>query len=224
MIAMPFDFKRRWIRFWMRRAGYGFSGKLAMRLATWAAPPFYGRCRLARISPMGYIAPQATIHHKKLILGNNVFIGDRVLIYQDKEGGEVTIGNKTHLYGDSTLQNGLGGKIKIGNDSHLHPGCQISAYHSSVFIGHGVQVAGNCAFYPYDHGFKSGIPIQDQPLASKGDIRVDDDAWLGYGVIVLSGVRIGKGAVVGAGSVVSHDVPDNAIAAGVPAKFIKLRH
>jgi acetyltransferase-like isoleucine patch superfamily enzyme len=52
---------------------------------------------------------------------------------------------------------------------------------------------------------------------------VDDDAWLGVGVIVLSGVRIGKGAVVGAGAVVTHDVPDGAVVAGVPARIVKMR-
>ena len=50
-----------------------------------------------------------------------------------------------------------------------------------------------------------------------------DDAWLGYGVIVLDGVRIGKGAVVGAGSVVTEDIPDGGIAVGVPARVVKMR-
>ena len=52
---------------------------------------------------------------------------------------------------------------------------------------------------------------------------IEDDAWLGVGVIVLSGVRIGKGAVIGAGAVVSRDVPDGAIAMGVPARVVKMR-
>jgi acetyltransferase-like isoleucine patch superfamily enzyme len=52
---------------------------------------------------------------------------------------------------------------------------------------------------------------------------VEDDAWLGYGVIVLDGVRIGKGAVVGAGAVVTHDIPEGAIAVGVPARVVKMR-
>jgi acetyltransferase-like isoleucine patch superfamily enzyme len=52
---------------------------------------------------------------------------------------------------------------------------------------------------------------------------IGDEAWLGVGVIVLDGVRIGDGAVVGAGSVVIHDVPDGAVAQGVPARVMMLR-
>lgn len=58
---------------------------------------------------------------------------------------------------------------------------------------------------------------------SKGDIVVEDDVWLGYGATVLSGVHIGQGAVVAAGSVVTKDVLPYAIVAGVPAKVIKYR-
>lgn len=59
--------------------------------------------------------------------------------------------------------------------------------------------------------------------ASKGDIIVDDDVWIGYGAIILSGVHIGQGAVIAAGAVVSSDVPPYAIVGGVPAKVIKYR-
>jgi acetyltransferase-like isoleucine patch superfamily enzyme len=60
-------------------------------------------------------------------------------------------------------------------------------------------------------------------LQSKGPIIIGDEAWLSAGVIVLSGVRIGKDAIIGAGSVVTKDVPDGAIASGNPASVIKIR-
>ena len=63
----------------------------------------------------------------------------------------------------------------------------------------------------------------DQNLATKGGIVIEDDAWIGVGTIILDGVRIGNGAVVGAGAVVNDDIPDETIAAGVPARVIKMR-
>ena len=86
-----------------------------------------------------------------------------------------------------------------------------------------MHIASGCAFYSYDHGVAPSLLIGKQPLETKGKILVEDDAWLGFGVIVLSGVHIGKGAVIGAGSVVTHDVPAGAIAVGSPARVIKSR-
>ena len=58
---------------------------------------------------------------------------------------------------------------------------------------------------------------------SKGDIIIDDDVWIGYRSIILSGVHIGQGAVIAAGAVVTKDVPPYTIVGGVPAKVIKYR-
>jgi acetyltransferase-like isoleucine patch superfamily enzyme len=216
-------FENLWTCFWMHYAGLSPFGRIATRLATWFAPPYYGRCYLARLNQKGYIAPSATIYHNNLRLSNNVFIGDRVVIYQDKDGGPVDLGERVHIYGETFIQTGSGGSLEIGSNTHIHPHCQISAYKSPIYIGCDVQIAPNCAFYPYDHSFAPGKLITEQPLQTKGGIIVEDDAWLGFGVIVLDGVRIGKGAVIGAGSVVTYDVPDGAIAVGVPARVVKMR-
>jgi acetyltransferase-like isoleucine patch superfamily enzyme len=105
----------------------------------------------------------------------------------------------------------------------VHPRCILSACKASIRIGSDAQIAPNCAFYPYDHGTAAEEPILKQPLQTKGDIVVGDGAWIGTGVIVLSGVTIGKGAVVAAGAVVTQDVPDGGMAAGVPARLVKMR-
>jgi acetyltransferase-like isoleucine patch superfamily enzyme len=65
--------------------------------------------------------------------------------------------------------------------------------------------------------------IMDQGAYSKGPIRIGDHVWIGTGAIILDGVTIGAGAIIGAGAVVTKDIPENAIAAGVPAKVIRLR-
>ena len=215
--------KSLWVKIWMRRAGLTPSGRMATFLAAWFSPPYKARSYLARLNPRGYVAPSATIHHDSLCLENNVFISDRVVIYQAPNGGPVKIGKGVHIHCDSIIETGSRGSLTIGADTHIQPRCQFSAYIGSIEIGSGVQIAPNCAFYPYDHGFKPDELIKTQPLQTKGGIVIDDDTWLGVGVIVLDGSHIGKGAVIGAGSVVTHDIPDGGIAFGVPARVVKMR-
>jgi len=207
----------------MRNAGLGFRGRLYTRLAILFVPPYYERRQLARLNPQGYIAPSAVIHHADLKLGANIFIDDRVLVFQGEGGGTVELGKAVRLYRDTIIQNGDGGTVKIGENNVIQPRCQFSAYKGPIEIASGAQIAPNCAFYSYDHSFAPGEPIGRQPLKTKGGILVEEDAWLGFGVIVLDGVRIGKGAAIGAGSVVTKDIPDGAIAVGVPAKVVKMR-
>jgi len=212
-----------WSRFWMRFAGLGYFGRIATWLATWFTPPYKERRRLARYNSKGYISPTATIYHDNLKLDTHVFIGDRVTIYQAKNSGSVELGDRVRVYNDTFIETGDGGSLKIGSDTSIQPRCQFSAYKGPIEIGSNVQIAPNCAFYPYDHGILTGELIKNQPLQTKGGIVIEDDVWLGFGAIVLDGVRIGKGAVIGAGAIVTHDVPDGAIAVGVPARVVKLR-
>jgi acetyltransferase-like isoleucine patch superfamily enzyme len=212
-----------WARFWMRYAGLDRRGRMATRLATWSAPPYYARAYLARLCARGYVSPLATIYHRDLRLGSHVFIDDRVLIFQDNRGGAVELEDGVHLYPDTYIQTGSGGSVTIGAHTHVQSRCQFSAYKSAIQIGCGVAIAPNCAFYPYNHGMAAGVRIEEQPLESKGDIVIGDNAWIGTGAIVLSGVRIGKGAIVGAGSVVTTDVPDDSVAVGIPARVVKKR-
>ena len=73
--------------------------------------------------------------------------------------------------------------------------------------------------YPFRRKLLNGNP----EAISKGNIIIEDDVWIGYGVIIMSGVHIGRGSVIGAGSVVTKDLPPYSIACGVPAKVIKYR-
>mgnify|MGYP001824874495 FL=1 len=85
------------------------------------------------------------------------------------------------------------------------------------------MIAANVAIYSYDHGMAPDLPIRRQPITAKGPVTIHKDAWIGVGVIILSGVTIGEGAVVAAGSVVTKNIPAGAIAAGNPARVIKHR-
>jgi acetyltransferase-like isoleucine patch superfamily enzyme len=216
-------FSAAWTFSWMQFAGLRYFGRIATCLATWFAPPYKDRRRLACYNSKGYIAPSATIYRANLQLGANIFIGDRVVIFQNTNGGSVELAERVHLYSDICIEIGDGGSLRIGPDTHIQPRCQFSAYKGPIQIGRSVQIAPNCAFYPYGHSVAPGELIKNQPLQTKGGIIIDDDAWLGFGVVVLDGVRIGKGAVVGAGAVVTCDVPDGAIAVGVPARVVNMR-
>jgi len=207
----------------MRFGGLGLLGRFATRVASLAAPPHKAARSLAYLSKKGYISPSATIFHASCHLGEHILLGDRVLIFQETNGGPVTIGDRVTILRDSILETGQGGTITIGKDAYIHPRCQLNAYITGIEIGTGVLIAANCAFYPHDHGIDSDRPIRSQPLHSRGPIVIGDGAWLGTGVIVLSGVRIGEGAVIGAGAVVTENIIPYGIAVGVPARVVKSR-
>ncbi len=218
-----------WAIFWMRCASLlrstGFSkyGRIPTRLAILFMPPYKARNGLALVNPHGYVSPSAAIHHTDLQLERHVFLGDRVTIFQHKEGGPVRLGERVYLHNDCTIEVDRGGSVEIGAKTHIQPRCQFTSLLAPIQIGRGVQIAPGCAFYSYDHSILPDRLISEQPCETKGAIVIGDDAWLGYGVVVLSGVRIGAGAVIGAGSVVTHNIPDGAIAVGSPARVVKMR-
>jgi UDP-3-O-[3-hydroxymyristoyl] glucosamine N-acyltransferase len=212
-----------WRMAWLERSGPGGFGKLAARLASWDTAPYHGRAFLADLLPEGFIAPTASISQPGLRMGRNVYIGDNVVTTCGNGGGIVELADRVQLYGDTFIETGSGGSIYIGEGTHVQPGCHIHAHLTGIRIGRNVEIASGCGFFSYDHGTEPGTLIMEQPLSTKGEIVIGDGAWLGYRVTVLQGVSIGAGAVIGAGSVVVRDIPENAIAAGVPAKVIKYR-
>lgn len=74
--------------------------------------------------------------------------------------------------------------------------------------------------YPFRVKILQSVPYE---ATTKGDIIVCDDVWIGYGAIIMSGVKIGQGAVIAAGTVVTKDVPPYAVVGGTPAKILKYR-
>lgn len=186
-------------------------------------PPYHQRAFLADLAPRGFIDPDACVNHPDLRLGENVFLGGHVIITRNAEGGPVELEKRVQIYGNSFISTGQGGRILVGELTHIQPGCHLHAHLTEIRIGKEVEIAANCAFYSYDHGMEPGTPVMRQPLTSKGPILIGDGAWLGHGVTVLQGVTIGAGAVIAAGAVVVRDVPENAIAAGVPARVIGRR-
>lgn len=220
---LRFHVLRRWRRFWLARSGAEGFGRVAAWLASRHSLPYHQMSYLAHIHPRGFISPRARVDHPELRLGDHVYLGDGVVVYSTSHGGLVELGDRVHLYGDTFLETGMGGRVIVEEGTHIQPGCHLHAFLSDIRIGKKVEIAPRCGFYCYDHGMAPGVPVMDQPLQTKGPISVGDGAWIGYGVTVLQGVTIGQGAVIAAGSVVVRDIPDNAIAAGAPAKVLKFR-
>jgi acetyltransferase-like isoleucine patch superfamily enzyme len=212
-----------WSRFWMRFADMPVVGPTATRLALIPVAPFRNRYPLATYFAHGFTAPDASIRKSDLTRGDYVYIGSHLTVFRTRDGGEVILGDRVYLNDGIRLETGQGGSIRIEEGTHVQADCQFSAYMGSIRVGKNVQIAPHCAFYPYNHGIAADRSMMEQPLSSRGDIEIQDDAWLGYGVIVLEDVTIGKGAVVGAGSVVKDHVPAMAICAGVPARVIGRR-
>lgn len=91
-----------------------------------------------------------------------------------------------------------------------------------IEIGKNVLFAGYVHITDHSHGYENvEEPIMSQKLISKGPVTIEDDCWLGFGSEILSGVHIGRHAIVAARAVVTHDVPPYSIVAGNPAKVIK---
>jgi len=113
------------------------------------------------------------------------------------------------------------GRIQIGEDTRLNRGCTLTSY-AQIRIDDFTIIGEFVSIRDANHGLKRGEPMRYQPHTCE-PILVGRDVWIGRGSCILPGVTIGEGAVIGANSVVTRDVPDFAIAAGVPAKVIKMR-
>lgn len=114
--------------------------------------------------------------------------------------------------------------ITIGHHVYINKSVSISAVGASVTFGNNIQVGRNTSFITDNHNFKSTkIPIMKQGN-TYSPITIEDDVWIAAYCIILPGVTIDTGAVVGAGAVVTKDVPSFAVVGGVPARVIKYRN
>ena len=92
----------------------------------------------------------------------------------------------------------------------------------NITIGNDVQIGPKTVIRGRDHGLSKDKLIREQP-PNKQTITIGNDVWIGANVTIIKGVNIGGGAVIGAGSVVTKDIPNYGIAVGNPAKTIKYR-
>lgn len=117
-----------------------------------------------------------------------------------------------------------GERIVMGRGCHVGERCYLWAGDSTgrIILGDFVSLAPEVFLTASDYRFQAGKPFREQPK-DECDIRIGNDVWLGARVVVTAGVSIGDGCIVGAGAVVTKDLPAGTIAAGVPARAIGKR-
>jgi acetyltransferase-like isoleucine patch superfamily enzyme len=182
-------------------------------------------CLLRGITNRGInisISPRAKIKGgHRIRLGNNGLVERDVMLIADEPNSFIEIGADTWLFYHCMLSTS-GGWIKMGNN------CTVNSFavlygHGGLEIGNGVRISAHVVIVPMNHIYKNpAIPIWMQGETRNG-IKIEDDVWIGAGAKVLDGVKIGKGSVIGAGAVVTRDIPPYSVAVGVPAKVIKKR-
>lgn len=134
---------------------------------------------------------------------------------------KVVLGRWSWL-GDGCKVRAHEGVVEIGAKSVLGQECTISAY-QHVSIGRECIIADRVMMIDFDHGMvEVERPIRLQGIY-KRDVRVGHNVWIGYGACILRGVTVGDNSVIGTNAVVTKDLPDNAVAAGVPARVIRMR-
>lgn len=113
----------------------------------------------------------------------------------------------------------IGKRASMNNDVHI-------ACINKVIIGDNCLMASRIYIADHSHGDISSealsLPPENRPIISKGAVIIGNNVWIGEGVCILPNVTIGDNVIIGANSVVTKDIPSNAVVGGVPAKIIKI--
>lgn len=163
-------------------------------------------------------------HPRRIRMGRAVVVDDNCVLDAKGDSADgISIGDGVIL-GRGTILSCKGGSIEIGHYSNISASCMLLS-ESGLSVGRNVLIAGMTYIVAGgNHGIERvDLPIMAQPCTSKGGVTIGDNCWLGANVTVLDGVSIGRDTVVGAGAVVTESLPEFAIAAGVPARIIRMR-
>ena len=163
-------------------------------------------------------------------MGANLFVGEHTRIEElvriesgsDRHSDEfVRIGSHCRIRAHSHIY-AMGGSVTIGSRCSINPHCVLYGT-GGLVIGNFVRIAAHSVIVAAMHNFhRTDIPIHQQGSTAKG-IIIDDDVWVGAGVTILDGVRIGTGSILAAGTVVVRDVEPFTIVGGIPARALKSR-
>ncbi len=162
-------------------------------------------------------------HPGKISIGNNVTIDDNTIIDGRGSGAAGVVLEDNVLVNRNCMILAKAGPVRIGKKASIGSNSVIVSI-SGVSIGESVLTAGGLYISAGSYRFDNPeIPIMEHDAYSTGPVEIGDGAWMGTRVTILDGVRIGKGAVVGACSMVNKEIPSFAVAIGTPAKVVRTR-
>ena len=156
----------------------------------------------------------------RLVTDGIAFVGPGVKL-QIGPDAKVVLGRWSWI-GHGTKIRAHEGEVRIGAKTVLGQECTISSF-QHVSIGRECIVADRVMMIDFDHGAAEvERPVRHQGIY-KRDVRVGHNVWVGYGACFLRGVTVGDNTIIGTHSVVTRDVPDNAVVGGVPARVVRMR-
>jgi acetyltransferase-like isoleucine patch superfamily enzyme len=159
---------------------------------------------------------------RRVFLGRRVMIGEGCFVDANSLSSRIVLQDDVWLSRGCYLVTGPGAEILVGPQTYIGHRCLFYG-HRGIEVGRDVLLANDVQLICGNHTFaRRDVPIRTQPPSGQ-PIFIEDDVWLGASVIVLGGVTVGRGSVVGAGAVVTHDLPPYSIARGVPARVVGVR-
>ncbi len=162
-------------------------------------------------------------HPAKIRIDDNTIIDDYAVLDAKGETNQGIEIGKNVIIGRNTVLSCKNGDLVIGNNTNIAMNCFIQSA-KKVEVGDNILFAAYCyVIGGGDHKTdRTDIPILSQGQVVKG-ITIENDCWLGAGVLVCDGVRVGKGTILGAGAVAINDIEPFSVAVGIPAKIVKSR-
>ena len=156
-----------------------------------------------------------------LVTGDNLVIEMNTRIFLSSQwsfGSNVKIATNCAIF---PRESDCLGKLTVGSGSHIGDNTIIDVA-DDINIGENVAIGPNCTIYTHDHNYSNKETAAWKGGVIKNNISIAEGAWIGTGVTILPGVKIGKNCVIAAGSVVTKSIPEYTIWGGVPAKQLKV--